>query len=522
MCRLIFFVAIAVAVQALSGARGDSAVSGSLKSFEKTAPETNSSADTDPRFHAPLIDHPDERYKDFVSKIEGNNPLTHPTTSFAEYSIYILAGLGGLSVLGMVAIFFLTRGEPEDEYDLELPEDVYGETYATLVVSLHKWSTNGVSLGLFCEFINSIFHLLLQWAGVFMLVLSVNNTLASLDADTDERDSISTKFRDPVYWQAQNWNLYPESEWRRDSMVWFCHDMITGPKGMHGYKGKASHVNQLSPMFFMFQWVVLLVWLAHILIELRASWHFKHLIIDLPTVNSLGAMIGDGRQGGDDDGEDRDTEATEGEMKVQGLTVVMKIILMAFIFLPQLYITGILCYTGMTFLLNNDLEDDLQGMLLNTIGLVFVLELDTLIYDAFTSQQKKQQLSSLSFPSFLDKGMMRVLTKYGDVPRLCILIIVTTLVVWNMALKVSDILTPREAGIVEGCCNFMQYLKGAGVKVPLADANPCTIFRKTYESSLGIDETGGLIAPGDHPEHHGITAGNILLQMQLRRNNELF
>ena len=33
---------------------------------------------------------------------------------------------------------------------------------------------------------------------------------------------------------------------------------------------------------------------------------------------------------------------------------------------------------------------------------------------------------------------------------------VTTLVVWNMALKVSDILTPREAGIVEGCCNFMQ------------------------------------------------------------------
>ena len=87
----------------------------------------------------------------------------------------------------------------------------------------------------------------------------------------------------------------------------------------------------------------------------------------------------------------------------------MKIILMVFIFIPQLYITGILCYTGMTFLLNNDLEDDLQGMLLNTIGLVFVLELDTLIYDAFTSQQKKQQLSSLSFPSFLDKGMMRVI-----------------------------------------------------------------------------------------------------------------
>ena len=43
-----------------------------------------------------------------------------------------------------------------------------------------------------------------------MLVLSVNNTLASLDADTDERDSISTKFRDPVYWQAQNWNLFAD------------------------------------------------------------------------------------------------------------------------------------------------------------------------------------------------------------------------------------------------------------------------------------------------------------------------
>merc|ERR1719421_1436411 len=126
----------------------------------------------------------------------------------------------------------------------------------------------------------SLFFLALQYAGVYLLVLAVGNTLANFQADVDERESIATKFRDPVYWQAQNWNLYPESEWRRDSMVWFCHDIISGPKGMHGYKGKAGHVNQLVPFFFMFQWIVLFLWLAHILIQFRQTWYFKHLILD--------------------------------------------------------------------------------------------------------------------------------------------------------------------------------------------------------------------------------------------------
>jgi hypothetical protein len=415
-------------------------------------------------------------------------------------------------------IFFLTRSDPEDEYDLELPEDVYGETYSTLVVSLHKWSTIGVSLGLLCEMFTSVLHLVMQYGGVYMLVLAIGNTLAGFEADTKERESIATKFRDPVLWQAQNWNLYPENEWKRESMVWFCHDMISGPKGQHGYKGKAGHVNQLTIQYFVFQWVVLLVWLANIMIELRAIWHLKHLIVDIPSVQSYSDIIGEGGieggQADDPEGEDRETQGGDGETKVEGLPLSLKLLLIIIILIPKFYITCLLCSAGVTFLLGNDLEDDMQNMLLNTIGLVFVLEFHSLIYAAFASQQKKQQLSSLTFPSYVDKGVMRVITRYGDVPRLAALVAATTILMLNMSLDKNSILTPRDAGTIEGCCNFMQYLKGAGIKTPLAAANPCTKFRLTYESNLGVDVTGAIMPPGDKPEEGGMTAAGVaLMQM---------
>merc|ERR1719161_1635779 len=48
------------------------------------------------------------------------------------------------------------------------------------------------------------------------------------------------------------------------------------------------------------------------------------------------------------------------------------------------------------------------------------------------------------------------------------------------------ILTPKQEGVIEGCCNFMQYLKGEGQKVALAAGNPCSHFRESIEAPLGL------------------------------------
>ena len=42
---------------------------------------------------------------------------------------------------------------------------------------------------------------------VFLMIQVAENTIANVAADVEERDSLFEKFRDPVIWQAQNWNM---------------------------------------------------------------------------------------------------------------------------------------------------------------------------------------------------------------------------------------------------------------------------------------------------------------------------
>jgi hypothetical protein len=85
-------------------------------------------------------------------------------------------------------------------------------------------------------------------------------------------------------------------------------------------------------------------------------------------------------------------------------------------------------------------------------------------------------------------GFVAVLASFAELPRFVMLLFLVSCLTLYMHRDSHErnILTSRQEGIIEGCCNFMQYLKGEGQKVALVAGNPCSIFRETIEEPLGL------------------------------------
>jgi len=443
----------------------------------------------------PLIDNAATRKVAYETSLHMTNPLQE-NSPWAKIGVPIVLGLFGLTVIILAALFIGSKSDDVDENELELPENMYGELFATTVITTFRYRRDGLRLPAVCEFFSSIVLLLVTYILVFLMIQVAENTLANVAADVEERDSLFEKFRDPVVWQAQNWNMYPDTSWRRESMVWFCHDIIYG---------KAKHVNELGVVFYMFNWVVLLIWFAYMLNELRESWKLKMLIWDVPSVSVIDMVI---------------IDKEEGRINVAGLSIGVKLFLSFIIIIPKLALNGYVLYIGCLFLLYNDLDDALQDILLKTIELAFILEMDELVFEAFTSHAKKQQLGQIEMPIVKERGLTRIMSRYGEFPRFIILVSIVSYLILtiNNRDKAEQTLTVKQEGVIEGCCNFMQYLKGAGTKTTLAEGNPCTVFRGKYESALGLDVTGGVVPPGERPSN-GVTAGSDaagLIELSLR------
>ena len=62
------------------------------------------------------------------------------------------------------------------------------------------------------------------------------------------------------------------------------------------------------------------------------------------------------------------------------------------VLLPKLALNIVVAYIGSVFLLYNDLDDELQQILLKTIEMAFILEMDELVFHAFASHHKKLQV----------------------------------------------------------------------------------------------------------------------------------
>jgi len=396
-------------------------------------------------------------------EFETNNPLMQ-SSIWGWIGPPILISLVLLVVLTINMLIVGSGPDDVQEDEIVLPENMYGEMFASILVAAHKTRRNGFGFGLACEIISSLTLLAVTYGAVLIMLQVAENTIGSVEQDVEERDSLFEKFRPPAIWMAQNWTAFPETTWRRESMVWFCHDIIYG---------KAKHVNELGETWTKFSWVVLVIWFSYMLSELRACGQLWSVTWDTPTV-PVDQMV--------------EEDEEEGDLKVHGISLPLKVLITALVVLPKLILNFTVAYVGAIFLMFNDLDDDLQEILLKTIEMAFILEMDELIFEAFASAPKKAQLEKIQLPIIRVKGISRVFSTYGELPRLVVILCIATCCALYMHQQAFEInvLTPKQSGVIEGCCNFMEYLKGAGQKTQLAEGNPCSSFREGYEEPMGV------------------------------------
>merc|ERR1719321_1507148 len=203
-------------------------------------------------------------------------------------------------------------------------------------------------------------------------------------------------------------------------------------------------------------------------------------------------------------------EDSKETIRVAGVASNLKVLLTLVVILPKVFMNLYVAVIGCQYLMFNDLEDDMQEILLKTIELAFVLEMDELIFMAFVSFPKKEQVARMDFPPIKSRGLLGILSAYGELPRFVLICVLVSCLTMYMHSETHErkMLTAKEEGVIEGCCNFMQFLKGAGEKTPLAAGNPCSHFREAIESPLGmsIPAVSGGTQPPDlfEPEYETI------------------
>jgi hypothetical protein len=340
---------------------------------------------------------------------------------------------------------------------------MYGNMCATLIVSSTRLKRNGMSLDVCTQLLSSLVLYGLLFTVMYLLIGAAHHSIGEVQEDMEERDAAFEKFRDPAIWQTQDWSTYPDTEWRRMSMVWFCHDVIYG---------KAKHVVELGADWNIFSWAVLFIWISYMTAELRSC-----LTLTILTWFTKGAPL--------------DTMVSmqqDDKIVLRGLSTGIKVSITFIVILPKLIMNVYVAIIGCQYLMFNDLEDEMQEILLKTIELAFILEMDELIYVAFVSSEQKEQVAAVQVPPVRFQGFTAVLASFAELPRFVLLLLLVSCLTLYMHRDSHEreILTPRQEGVIEGCCNFMQYLKGEGQKVALAAGNPCSHFREAIEAPLGL------------------------------------
>jgi len=138
-------------------------------------------------------------------------------------------------------------------------------------------------------------------------------------------------------------------------------------------KGDACRIPLAQPGFLF---VILLIWCLLVVGELRESIVvFQRLVISTETIASMA---------------DSTEPATLGELKfdvIVGLTMGMKVWVTFFVVLPRIVIASILLWLGCRWLAATN---DWQNLVLNAVGLEFVLQLKELLYKALVPGRDKR------------------------------------------------------------------------------------------------------------------------------------
>jgi len=185
------------------------------------------------------------------------------------------------------------------------------------------------------------------------------------------------------------------------SMVWFCHDVIYG---------KAKHVVELGADWNIFSWVVLFIWISYMTAEMRSC-----LVLTILTWSTKGvpmdAMV---------------SMQQDDKIVMRGINTKIKVAMTLVVILPKFMMNVYVAIIGCQFLMFNDLEDEMQEILLKTIELAFILEMDELIYLAFVSSEQKEQVRAIEVPPAKFQGFSAVLASFAELPRFVMLLLLVS------------------------------------------------------------------------------------------------
>jgi len=256
-----------------------------------------------------------------------------------------------------------------------------------------------------------------------------------------------------------------------------CHDVIYG---------KTNHVSQIDVQYAMMGYAFLFLWLVYMLQHFKDRARQLTMIWALPTMHQLDRIQLTENQDFDGlgDGKRKKLDAAVQNMEIKGMSLRDKLVITTVVIIPIIFLNVYITVIGYRFIFENDYEDELQNLLLNTMELAFVVETDTILYGALVADAKKFQIKAVTVPSVELRHSRLLLYRYSEVLSFLGVLCFALLLGANHLSHLDNSLNERQAGIMEGCCNFMQYVKGDGKsRVALAAGNPCTSFRSMYEPS---------------------------------------
>eukprot|EP00427_Karlodinium_veneficum_P027034 CAMPEP_0169205902 /NCGR_PEP_ID=MMETSP1016-20121227/12759_1 /TAXON_ID=342587 /ORGANISM="Karlodinium micrum, Strain CCMP2283" /LENGTH=309 /DNA_ID=CAMNT_0009283067 /DNA_START=118 /DNA_END=1044 /DNA_ORIENTATION=+ len=271
----------------------------------------------------------------------------------------------------------------EDMEDLEdrikneeppLEEDTYGYVISSIVRDI-GWLEKGTSLKRLrlCRLASAILLLVLTIGLQVVILYFVRQLLTATS----------------VHNIRQVYSRYEELMYPNHTQLVYHVGGLVYYRGVQGYRVDAnfdlldddekSELCSIPLSQPMYLFTILLIWTLTCTYQLRANQEqFHRLIVFIDTVETM-TMSTTTR--------DEDPDITI----VQGLTCSVKVALVFLVFLPQAFMTCLLCWLGCRWM---TATSDLGELLLNAVALEFVLLLKENLYKVLVPKRSKQEMQS--------------------------------------------------------------------------------------------------------------------------------
>lgn len=292
-------------------------------------------------------------------------------------------------ILALILLWaWLAKGRraSEEEADQErenknIPQDAYGFGVACLIRDFYVLTTGDGSLQLRCSRVTaSILLIALNIAIQVLLIFQIQKFITSkwvhdIRNDYDKYElhmygdepghttlTVNGKHRGvPGYLEPDNFDSLP-----------------------NGLKERVCSIPFSEPVFFL---SILLIWTLTCMIEIRQCLDlFSSLIVRTPTITSMANSL---EYVGEETTVLLGGKPLENEQLLVGLTTALKILIVVIVIIPRLVITLVLLWLGSRFLAATN---DFSELVLNAVGLEFVLFVKDLLYVTVVPERNKREV----------------------------------------------------------------------------------------------------------------------------------